>query len=52
MLPQGQTRASPAVFTKGIEKGIYLPVRHGEGKFLTDSPETLARIESRAIWRP
>jgi phosphoribosylformylglycinamidine synthase len=36
--------ASPAVFTRGIEKGIYLPVRHGEGKFLTDSPQTLERI--------
>ncbi len=38
--------ASPCVFTAGIERGIYLPVRHGEGKFLTDTPETLARIEA------
>ena len=38
--------ASPSVFTAGIEKGIYLPVRHGEGKFLCDSEETLKRIES------
>ena len=38
--------ASPAVFTKGIEQGIYLPVRHGEGKFLCESTETLNRIES------
>jgi phosphoribosylformylglycinamidine synthase subunit PurQ / glutaminase len=37
--------ASPAVFTRGIEKGIYLPIRHGEGKFVVDSPETLDRIE-------
>jgi phosphoribosylformylglycinamidine synthase len=37
--------ASPSVFTKGIEKGIYLPVRHGEGKFLCDSDTTLERIE-------
>ena len=29
--------ASPSVFTRGIEKGIYLPMRHGEGKFLCDS---------------
>lgn len=36
---------SPSIFTAGIERGIYLPVRHGEGKFLTDTPETLARIE-------
>jgi phosphoribosylformylglycinamidine synthase len=37
---------SPSVFTKGIKKGIYLPVRHGEGKFLCDTEETLNRIES------
>ena len=37
--------ASPSVFTKGIVGGIYLPVRHGEGKFLCDSPGTLDRIE-------
>ena len=36
---------SPCIYTKGIEKGIYLPVRHGEGKFVCDSEETLARIE-------
>ncbi|MDY0384143.1 phosphoribosylformylglycinamidine synthase subunit PurQ [Trichlorobacter sp.] len=38
--------ASPCVFTKGIDQGIYLPVRHGEGKFLTDTPQTLERIEA------
>ncbi len=38
--------ASPCIFTKGIEKGIYLPVRHGEGKFMTDTPQTLERIEA------
>ncbi|HIJ87067.1 MAG TPA: phosphoribosylformylglycinamidine synthase subunit PurQ [Desulfuromonadales bacterium] len=38
--------ASPCVFTSGIDKGIYLPVRHGEGKFLCDSDATLARIET------
>src|SRR5512133_4199912 len=37
--------ASPSVFTRGIDKGIYLPVRHGEGKFLCDSAATLERIE-------
>ncbi len=37
--------ASPSVFTRGIAKGIYLPIRHGEGKFVTASPEVLARIE-------
>ena len=38
--------ASPCVFTKGVEKGIYLPMRHGEGKFICDTPETLRRIEA------
>jgi phosphoribosylformylglycinamidine synthase len=38
--------ASPSVFTKGIDKGIYLPIRHGEGKFYVDSPEVLSRIEA------
>src|SRR3974390_3360917 len=33
--------ASPCVFTRGIERGIYLPMRHGEGKFLCDCAATL-----------
>ncbi|MBT1072803.1 phosphoribosylformylglycinamidine synthase subunit PurQ [Pelotalea chapellei] len=37
--------ASPCIFTRGIEKGIYLPMRHGEGKFMCDTDETLQRIE-------
>jgi len=37
--------ASPSIFTRGITGGIYLPVRHGEGKFLCDSEATLERIE-------
>ena len=41
--------ASPSIFTKGIDKGIYLPVRHGEGKFLCDSDATLARIEAEHL---
>lgn len=36
---------SPSIFTKGISDGIYLPIRHGEGKFLCDSAATLERIE-------
>ena len=43
---------SPCVFTKGLAKGLAkrfecmdLPVRHGEGKFLTDEP-TLRRLVS------
>lgn len=38
--------ASPCIFTKGVQRGIYLPVRHGEGRFVADSAETLARIEA------
>jgi phosphoribosylformylglycinamidine synthase len=41
--------ASPSVFTRGIDKGIYLPVRHGEGKFLCDSAQTLVRIEDEHL---
>ncbi len=35
---------SPCVWTRGIES-IELPTRHGEGKFLTESPEVLERLE-------
>lgn len=42
-------KASPSIFIKGIEKGIYLPVRHGEGKFLCDSEKTLERIEAEHL---
>ena len=31
---------SPSIYTRGIDKGIYLPVRHGEGKFVCDSEGT------------
>jgi len=41
--------ASPSIFTKGIDRGIYLPIRHGEGKFLTDTEATLARIENKHL---
>jgi phosphoribosylformylglycinamidine synthase len=41
--------ASPCIFTAGIDRGIYLPIRHGEGKFLCDTPETLARIEREGL---
>lgn len=36
---------SPCIFTKNISK-IYLPVRHGEGKFVTDNTDTLEKIKS------
>ncbi|MHB8772201.1 MAG: phosphoribosylformylglycinamidine synthase subunit PurQ [Syntrophales bacterium] len=35
--------ASPCIFTKGM-KGITLPVRHGEGKFVPADEELLARL--------
>jgi len=40
---------SPSIFTKGIEKGIYLPVRHGEGKFVTSSMDVLDDIERKNL---
>jgi phosphoribosylformylglycinamidine synthase subunit PurQ / glutaminase len=33
------------VFTRGLER-LELPVRHGEGKFVVDSQETLEQLES------
>jgi phosphoribosylformylglycinamidine synthase len=38
-------RLSPCVFTRGLE-GLYLPVRHGEGKFVTRDEEVLARLRA------
>jgi len=40
---------SPSIFTRGITSGIYLPVRHGEGKFLCADPATLDRIEQEHL---
>ncbi|HDP25010.1 MAG TPA: phosphoribosylformylglycinamidine synthase subunit PurQ [Deltaproteobacteria bacterium] len=34
---------SPCVFTRGLER-LCMPVRHGEGKFVCDSDETLQEI--------
>ena len=39
---------SPCVFTKGLH-GIYLPVRHGEGKFVVQDDEVLAQIEEKHL---
>jgi phosphoribosylformylglycinamidine synthase len=39
---------SPCVFTRGLT-GIYLPVRHGEGKFVVEDPEVLRRIEDEHL---
>lgn len=41
--------ASPSLFTHGIEKGVYLPIRHGEGKFVASSPAVLSRIEEKNL---
>ncbi|MFK5926036.1 MAG: phosphoribosylformylglycinamidine synthase subunit PurQ [Desulfuromusa sp.] len=35
---------SPCIFTQGLED-LYLPVRHGEGKFVTLDSETLQQLE-------
>jgi len=40
--------ASPCVFTRGL-KGLYLPIRHGEGKFVAESPAVLESIEARHL---
>ncbi len=34
---------SPCIWTKGIER-LFLPVRHGEGKFYTGDPELIPRL--------
>ncbi|NLV25377.1 MAG: phosphoribosylformylglycinamidine synthase subunit PurQ [Deltaproteobacteria bacterium] len=39
---------SPCVFTRGLER-LYLPVRHGEGKFVAESAAELARIEEKRL---
>lgn len=39
---------SPCVFTRGLD-GIYLPVRHGEGKFIAESPALLEQIEEQHL---
>jgi phosphoribosylformylglycinamidine synthase len=38
------SKGSKCVFTKGIQS-IYLPVRHGEGKFVVKDPQVLARLK-------
>jgi len=40
--------ASPCVFTRGL-KGLYLPIRHGEGKFVAESTSMLETIEARHL---
>ncbi len=40
--------ASPCIYTRGL-RSIYLPVRHGEGKFVPADPTVLAAIEARNL---
>ena len=37
---------SPCIFTKGMDT-IYLPVRHGEGKFVAGDKEVLVRLKEK-----
>ena len=39
---------SPCVFTKGMES-LMVPVRHGEGKFVCDSDDTLSEISEHNL---
>lgn len=39
---------SPCVYTRGLTD-LYLPVRHGEGKFVTDTPATLSRLQQEQL---
>ncbi|MBN2299453.1 MAG: phosphoribosylformylglycinamidine synthase subunit PurQ [Deltaproteobacteria bacterium] len=39
---------SPCIFTKEIDR-LFLPVRHGEGKFICDSDETLKEIQNKQM---
>lgn len=41
--------SSPCIYTRGVDRGIYLPIRHGEGKLVVDSAETLQRIEEKHL---
>ncbi len=40
--------ASPCIFTRGMDT-VELPIRHGEGKFVTVDQETLDRIEAMGL---
>ncbi|MCX7982965.1 MAG: phosphoribosylformylglycinamidine synthase subunit PurQ [Syntrophales bacterium] len=39
---------SPCIFTRGL-KGLYLPVRHGEGKFLPRDEKILEEIKNKNL---
>lgn len=39
---------SPCIYTRGLEQ-LYLPVRHGEGRFVTMDEETLRQLEEQHL---
>ena len=39
---------SPCIFTSGLD-AVYLPVRHGEGKFVTDNKGTRMQLEQQHL---
>lgn len=39
---------SPCIFTRGLEK-LYLPVRHGEGKFIPREEQVLTALENKKL---
>ena len=41
-------KESPCVFTHGLD-GLYLPVRHGEGKFVVEDDSVLREIEAKHL---
>lgn len=41
-------KGSPCVFTRGLER-LYLPVRHGEGKFVPKDEETRRRLHEEGL---
>lgn len=40
--------SSPCIFTRGLDR-LYLPVRHGEGKFVTLNEEVLRQLEDQNL---
>ncbi len=40
---------SPCIFTKGLQ-GLYLPIRHGEGKFIPQDEGVLKQIEKENLF--
>jgi phosphoribosylformylglycinamidine synthase subunit PurQ / glutaminase len=40
---------SPCIFTRGL-RGLYLPIRHGEGKFIPEDEGVLKRIENENLF--